>query len=197
MTELSLWSQAASCYEQAGAHLEAARCYRHARMHRRAADLYAHHGMHRDAAEAYQAAGNIDEAGWTLVHYAGDAAAARAVLASAGTAPGELVRRLVLARCDAAEGADHELIVPVLGDVQEALAGRIGAPDQRLLHWSIAVAEAIQRYDQAALIWSAAVRARFPNADKEWAAWTQDRFGIAIVIPPPSQTADAGAEVQS
>src|SRR5262245_16638287 len=130
VTEPVLWERAASCYEAAGVLAEAARCYEQARAFRRAADLYIHIGRSSDAARAFTRCDQVDDAAWQLVHHLDDAAGARTLLAgqSTGDRGPPLLRRIVLARCDAAEGA-RPAALPLLMDVQDALAGRTAPAD--------------------------------------------------------------------
>jgi hypothetical protein len=195
VTEPALWEQAAACYEMAGVLAEAARCYESAGAFRRAADLYVHVGQPVDAARAYARGGNLDDAAWLLVHHLDDPGRARALFdeSPSGDRGPSLLRRIVLGRCDVAEGA-RQTVLPLLTDVQEALAGRTAPADQRIEDWSVSIAEALHRYDQVALVFAAAVRGRRWNAAQRWSDWALEHLGTAIVIPDVDDRAEARAE---
>ncbi len=101
-------------------------------------------------------------------------------------------RRLVLARCDIAEGLPTRRILPVLADVQtilaEPLAGEptwpVTAADLRIERWAVALAEAAHRYDQVALVFAAAVRGRRTGTEQRWAEWSLRVLHTELVLPP-------------
>lgn len=110
----------------------------------------------------------------------------------------QLMRDLVVARCDIAEGVNHRGAIPVLGRVQDVLAS--GAPLRegtayRDLHewhhveeWSIALAQLTHRYDQAALVFAASVRGGFPGAAQRWRAWSKRVLGVEISVDERHET---------
>jgi hypothetical protein len=179
------------CFRRAGYDLEAARCYRLAGAHRRAAEIYEAQGRYADAAASFADAGLAELGGWLLAH-AGHPAAARALLAAPGAAtsqdagPGRdtLRYRLVLARCDIAEGAASDVIRPVIADACAALADRGGRSDQVTEEWGVALSEAAARYDQAALVFAAAVRGGRLGAEHRWKAWSARVLGAEVIVPP-------------
>lgn len=81
---------------------------------------------------------------------------------------------LVLARCDAAEGAPHQRITPVLAQTQTYLADSRRPWVPRIETWGVAIASAIRRYDQVALIFAAAVRGQRPGATMRWSRWSTE-----------------------
>ncbi|WP_322749661.1 MULTISPECIES: hypothetical protein [unclassified Frankia] len=203
MTDAPLLDRAATCYLRAGQVAEAARCYRDAGLFPRSAGLYAQLGRHRDAAADYTAAGLVHVAAWTLAHEVGDPAAARALLLSDPAGPAHqaepavaamfdaLLRRLVLARCDVADGLPDRHILPVLVDVQAMLAEpTVTEPawpahsaSRRIEEWAVVLAEAAHRYDQVALVFAAAVRGRRTGAEQRWAEWSARVLHTELTLP--------------
>jgi len=182
------YEQAAICYRRAGYDLEAARCYRLAGAHRRAAEIYEAVGQYTGAAASFADAGLSELGAWLLAHQAGLADQARTLLGA--TAPEDpkplaLRRRLVLARCELAEGADPDAIRPVIVDVCAALADRSARSDQVTEEWAVALSEAAARYDQAALVFAAAVRGGRYGAEHRWKDWSARVLGAEVVLPPP------------
>jgi hypothetical protein len=202
----SLMTRAAHCYLRAGWAGEAARCYREAGAHRRAAEAWESIGALADAAIDYAAAGRPVRAAWLLVHELGQAEAARDVLAAApedepappvtssAEAAGsstnaeatELLGRIVLARCDVADGLDPAGPLAVVDDVMRYLEQSSQAwhvPE--LQPWTIAVAEAMARLDLVALIFAAAVRGGRFQAAERWNEWSQRVLGVPLQLPDP------------
>ncbi|WP_250291567.1 hypothetical protein [Frankia sp. CiP1_Cm_nod1] len=119
-----------------------------------------------------------------------------------------LSRRLVLARCDVADGLPARRVLPVLADVQAVLAEPpvaeplwpVAAAGLRVEQWAVALAEAAHRYDQVALVFAAAVRGRRAGAEQRWAEWSLRVLRTELVLPPavpaatpPATTAPAAA----
>jgi hypothetical protein len=196
------YEQAAVWYRRAGYDLDAARCYRRAGAYRRAAEIYETAGEYTQAADSFGDAGLPELGAWLLAHLAGQPAAARellgpppaagladaAVAAEAGAdvpphSPG-LRRRLVLARCEIAEGAAPDGIRPVITAVCAALADQQVRSDQITEEWAVALSEAAARYDQAALVFAAAVRGGRYGAEHRWRAWSRDVLHADIILPP-------------
>jgi hypothetical protein len=202
------YEQAAICYRRAGWDLEAARCYRLAGAHRRAAEIYEAAGRLNEAAAAYGEAGLPDLGAWLLAHRVGDPARARAFLdweawdqAWVQAAPGltrrgmvnrafaraadgaGLRERLILARCEVAEGTPASVIRPVIADVCELLANRDVRPDPVVEEWAVALSEAAARYDQAALVFAAAVRGGRHGAAQRWNAWSTRVLDAEVILP--------------
>jgi hypothetical protein len=193
------YEKAAACYHQAGYEQDAARCYQHAGAHRRAAELYESLGEYPAAAAAYQDAGLAELGAWLLAHVAAEPGAARALLARAkpsesgepaepGVTPG-LRPRLILARCEIAEGAAPQSIRPVIKDVCAALVDRSVRADQYAEDWAVALSESARRYDQAALVYAAAVRGGRHGAGYRWNLWSRRVLGTDVILPPSSPAA--------
>lgn len=195
MSREEAYEQAAVWYRRAGYNLDAARCYRLAGAHRRAAEIYETAGHYEEAAASFADAGLPELGAWLLAHPAG-LAQARALLATSGResrensaatrpepeAPG-LRRRLVLARCEIAEGAAPDVIRPVITDVCAALADPGIRSDQVTEEWAVALSEAAARYDQAALVFAAAVRGGRYGAEQRWKAWSTGVLHAEIILP--------------
>jgi hypothetical protein len=188
------YEQAAAWYRRADYDLDAARCYQLAGAHRRAAEIYETSGCYPEAAASFADAGLPELGAWLLAHPAGQPAQARALLATPGRessaavrpeleAPG-LRRRLVLARCEIAEGAAPDVIRPVITDVCAALADPGVRSDQVTEEWAVALSEVAARYDQAALVFAAAVRGGRYGAEQRWRAWSRDVLQAEIILPP-------------
>jgi hypothetical protein len=183
---------AASCYERLGEAAEAARCYRDAGSHRRAADLFVSLGLYREAALDLGRSGQQDLAAWLLVHEADDPAAARAALALQPV-PGvamdwqpparPLRQRLVLARCDVADGASDRVALPVLAEACADLARPAVRYDPYIEPWAVGLAEAVRREDQTALVFAAAVRGDRPGAVGRWAEWSREVLHAELILP--------------
>lgn len=203
MSREEAYEQAAVCYRRAGYDLEAARCYRLAGAHRRAAEIYEAAGRYTDAAASFADAGLPELGAWLLAHRAGLPAQARALLgperplapaeaagnevhASAGQLnhSTEVRRRLVLSRCEIAEGTPADAIRPVIADVCAALADRNCRADQVTEEWAVALSEVTARYDQAALVFAAAVRGGRHGAEQRWNAWSARVLDAELVLPP-------------
>jgi len=185
----ALLNRAAACYQRLGVLSEAARCYREAGSHRRAAELHERIGRFRDAALDHTRADNHELAAWLLAHGVGDPAGARAQLAAApATSPSRsaLRRRLVLARCDAAEGTSPRAALATLAAVCAELARPRTVPDPQLESWAVAVAESLGRPDQVALIFAAAVRGGRLGAEDRWRAWMRETLHAELVLPAPA-----------
>ena len=198
MSREESYEQAAICYRRAGYDLNAAQCYQHAGAHRRAAEIYATLGRPAEAAAAFADAGLAELGAWLLAHHAGFPVQARALLsssppergndASTGSRPPLLRRRLVIARCEIAEGEGPTVIRPVIADVCAALADRNIRSDQLTEEWAVALSEAAARYDQAALVFAAAVRGGRYGAEHRWKTWSARMLGAEIILPPVSTT---------
>ncbi|MGH3937568.1 MAG: hypothetical protein ACRDTG_02885 [Pseudonocardiaceae bacterium] len=188
-----LLNRAAECYQRLDMSAEAARCYREAGSHRQAAKLHERLGHYSEAAADYARAGLPDLAAWLLVHHAGDSAAARKRLALGWQPPSgaaaipavtPLRRRLILARCDVAEGRSPATGLAVLADACTELAKYSPLTDQNIELWAVALAEAMDRDDQVALVFAAAVRGRRPGAAQRWRTWSHQVLHTDLVLPP-------------
>jgi hypothetical protein len=91
--------------------------------------------------------------------------------------------RLVLARCEIAEGAASDTIRSVTADVCRALADKSVRFDQVIVDWAVALSEAAARYDQAALVFAAAVRGGRHGAEHRWKVWSVRALGTEVVVP--------------
>jgi hypothetical protein len=191
------YEQAAACYRRAGYDLDAARCYRLAGAHRRAAEIFEAAKMYPEAATSFADAGLPELGAWLLLRHACQPAEARALLgdpevgaappaSSGGRGPSSLRRRLVLARCEIAEGQPADTIRPVIADVCAALADRSARSDQIAEEWAVTLSETAARYDQAALVFAAAVRGGRYWAVQRWQAWSARVLGTEIILPPPA-----------
>lgn len=193
MSREESYEQAAIFYRRAGYDLEAARCYRRAGAHRRAAEIYEAASRYEPAATSFADAGLPELGAWLLAHRAGLPGQARVLLGAAaqeGPKPPALRRRLVLVRCEIAEGAASDVIRPVVTDVCAALADRSARSDQVTEEWAVALSEAAARYDQAALVFAAAVRGGRYGAEHRWKNWSVRVLGTEVVLPPtPSMPA--------
>ena len=144
--------------------------------------------------------GMPEYAGWVYVHLANDPAAARTAVTrltlvpdpgreqdngpgdepSAGTS---MRQRLVLARCDVAEGAPPASILPVFDAVCTEIADPDGDRDRFVEEWAVSLAEHVQRYDQVALVFAAAVRGRRYGAEQRWIQWADRVMDMEVIIP--------------
>ena len=203
MADAALLARAGHCYLRAGWPHEAARCYREAREHLRAARAWESAGNLRQAAEDYVAAGRRRQAAWLLVQHVGDAETARAVMADADAAPAAasdapapptsreaisaLLDRLVLARCDIAEGADPTEAVQALRAVADYLASTptlwFGA---EIEPWAVDLARSMNRPDLAALVYAGAVRGQHHGARDRWDEWSRRTLGVPLQPPEPT-----------
>ncbi|HET9895621.1 MAG TPA: hypothetical protein VFQ44_11900 [Streptosporangiaceae bacterium] len=197
MANALLYEKAASCYYQARLMADAVRCYRLAGAHRRAADLSVSLGEFREAAADYAQCGMQELAAWLLVHRAEDPQAARAMITELApvAAPGSSSRqrsaapelsprqRLVLARCDIADGTTLAAVLAVLDDVCAELAEPAVPYDRVVEEWAVAVAEQAGRFDQVALVFAASVRGMRRGAGQRWADWARRVLGTEITIP--------------
>jgi hypothetical protein len=198
---------ACRCFERAGDHARAARLHRDAGRWRQAAAGFESAGLWRDAADCHLRngapveaaeclleAGDALAAGWLLADRAHRFARARAVAGGveAGTPAAERMRDLILARCEVGMGLGVEAarrLQTVLATF-EALGS---APErQRIVEWSVTVADALRRPDLGARLHAAAVRARLPGAAESWEAWSLAALGEA-----PSLSAELTTEVES
>jgi hypothetical protein len=192
------YEQAAISYRRAGYDLDAARCYQLAGAYRRAAEIYEAAGQHIEAADAFAKAGLPELGAWLLAHQDGLPARARALLSAspleggddAGTAARTPVlrRRLIIARCEIAEGEGPPVIRPVIADVCAALADRSVRSDQVTEEWAVALSETAARYDQAALVFAAAVRGGRYGAEHRWKTWSARVLGAEVILPPAAPT---------
>lgn len=183
MTREEAYEQAAVCYRRAGYDWDAARCYQLAGAHRRAAEIYESIGGYRESAAAFQDAGLPELGAWLLAHHLGLPAQARAALGQDGDAPG-LRHRLILARCEIADGEPAESIRPAIVEVCAALEDRAVRADPVVEQWAVALGEAAGRYDQAALVFAAAVRGGRHDAADRWNAWSMRVLDTEITVPP-------------
>ncbi|WP_322770570.1 hypothetical protein, partial [Frankia sp. Cr1] len=121
-------------------------------------------------------------------HPSGQAGQAEPAVASMSDA---LLRRLVLARCDVADGLPDRHILPALADVQAMLAGPsvtepawpANSASRRIEEWAVVLAEAAYRYDQVALVFAAAVRGRRAGAEQRWAEWSARVLHTELTLP--------------
>ena len=202
MADASLLARAAACYVRAGIPLDAVRCYRAAGSYRPAADIWARLGAFPEAARDYAAAGAHEEAAWIFAHHLGDIPAARAELAAADAAAAapadpaaarpvasraaDLRRRLILARCNAAENVAAAETLDILTEVMRHLEhdveplGRISMEER-----AVVVAEAMNRPDLVALLFAAAVRGGRSRAAERWNAWSERALGMPLILPEP------------
>src|SRR5262249_14867587 len=146
-----------------------------------AAQIWERLGAFTEAAQDYAAAGAHEQASWILVHHIGDVQAARAELAvaeAAAAAPAqagpaaapvppptvaqtaaELRRRLIWARCNAAEDVARSETLVIFGEVMRHLEHDVQPLAQASIEqMAVAVAEAMSRPDLVALVFAAAVR---------------------------------------
>jgi hypothetical protein len=197
MPDQSLLRRAASCYQRGGQLHEAARCYRAAGSHQLAARTWESAGALTEAVADFMSAGLVERAGWLLVHRLGDPAAARDAVSAPASAQPEaerttvepLLRALVLARCDAAEGVASERSRSTLDEVMD----RLGRRDRRWLDpevegWAVLTAESMGRPDLVALIFAAAVRGLRPGARERWADWSSRKLLVTLVLPADTAT---------
>lgn len=199
-----MYEKAASCYYQARLMIDAVRCYRLAGAYRRAADLNAALGEYREAAVDYERSAMPELAAWLLAHREEDPQAARAVLTGLRVVPEpgpgrqqywrqsdsrSLRHRLVLQRCDIAEGALPSAILLLMAEVCAALADPTVLYDRFVEEWAVAVAEKAPRYDQAALIFAASVRGLRPGAVERWTGWAARVLGTKLVLPTAPEAA--------
>lgn len=95
-----------------------------------------------------------------------------------------LAQRQVNARCDVADGAAEQRILPVLTQTQYVLAdATVVQCPERTEAWGVAIAERMRRYDQAALIFAAAVRGQRPGAAARWRDWSARVLNSDAAIP--------------
>jgi hypothetical protein len=199
-------AEAARCYRDAGAHRQAADIYARLGRHRDAATDYArcgavelaawtlvHHVGDPGAARAVLAqspavavAEAPPEPGASPPTRLPAAPHSRSHLHRGGRSPrppATARRRLVLARCDIAEGAPGASVLPVLAGVAAELA-RPNAPSDVLVEgWAVALAEAVRRYDQISLVYAAAVRGGRHGAAERWARWSQAMLHSELTLP--------------
>lgn len=207
MTEQDLLHRAATCYRRAGHLDDAARCYRGAAMHREAAAVWESLGALAEAATDLTEAGQPERAAWLLVHHLGAAEPARELLRRQPTtpAPGEptgatgeqaaehrrdLLRALILARCDVADhgGNASTSTLAALDRVMDDLQGPAPAALDNLVEdWAVELAETVQRPDLVALVFAAAVRGRRHGAARRWDAWSLRTLGVPLVLPATAE----------
>jgi hypothetical protein len=176
------YEHAAVYYRMAGCAWDAARCYRLAGAHRRAAEIYESIGEHADAAAAFGEAGLPELGAWLLARV-DQPGRARELLGPPEGALG-LRYRLIIARCEIAEGVPADSICPLIGDVCAVLEDRSARPDPLVEEWAVMLSEAAARYDQAALVFAAAVRGGRYGAAQRWNAWSMRVLGTEVVVPP-------------
>ena len=209
MPEISLLTRAAGCYERAGVPLDAVRCYRAAGNYRPAAQIWENLGAFQEAARDYAAAGAHEVAAWIYAHHVGDTPAARAELAAAEAAaeatpgrPGpaadaatpptaatraaQLRRRVIQARCNAAENVAGTETLAILREVMQYLEqGREPLDLARVEERAVQVAEVMNRPDLVALLFAAAVRGGRYQAAERWNAWSLRVLGVPLLLPEP------------
>lgn len=186
MTREEAYEQAAICYRQVGYDRDAARCYRLAGAHRRAAEIYQSAGLYAESAAAFSDAGLPELGAWLLASNAGQPAQARVLLDGAVGVPSHqpgLRHRLIIARCEIAEGAAGDTVRPVIADVCGALEDRAVRHDPLAEEWAVALCEAAARYDQAALVFAAAVRGGRYGAAHRWNSWSLRVLDTEVVLP--------------
>ena len=98
--------------------------------------------------------------------------------------PQALRRRIVLARCEIADGEPAGIIRPVISDVCAVLADSNLGSDQVTEEWAVALSETAARYDQAALVFAAALRGGRYGAAQRWQAWSRRVLDAEIILPP-------------
>ncbi|GAA1392535.1 hypothetical protein GCM10009639_24330 [Kitasatospora putterlickiae] len=206
VSESALYERAADCYLAAGMPAEAARCLRAAGAYRRSAELWGELGLWSEAVTDFRSGQLVHQAAWTLVHELGDPREARRLIRM--VRPGELeahearsamvdddyypfapdrftVRdRLVLARCDAAEGTGPDSLPPVLRAAANHLQDRRQVFDRLVEDWAVTLAEQHRRYDQVALIYAASLRGRRRNAATRWRDWASRVLHAELTLPP-------------
>jgi hypothetical protein len=189
-----LLQRAAACYLRAGLVHEAARCYRDGGAYRRAAQTWESIGAYAEAARDYADGGMPELAAWLLAHHLGDVAGARQQLARdprpadpSADSPADggrtLRRRLVAARCNAAERVALADVTATLEEAMLRLATGDQLADPLVEPWSVAVAAAMDRADLVASVFAAAVRGRRPNAAQRWAEWSRSVLHVPLVLP--------------
>jgi hypothetical protein len=169
-----------------------------------------------DAAIDYAAAGLSVRAAWLAVHQLGDVAVARSLLvapsaataqpAASGDGPtsaeethawqaaSDLLRRVILARCDVAADADPGEALATLDDVMVYLERHFpNGYVPELESWAVAVAEAMSRPDLVALIFAAAVRGGHIQAAERWDTWSRHFLEVPLQLPDAADDATARA----
>ncbi|MPY58421.1 hypothetical protein [Streptomyces spongiae] len=91
--------------------------------------------------------------------------------------------RLVVARCDLAEGGSTRAILPLLAEVSAVLSEPEAAYDRFAEEWAVAVAECAGRHDQVALLFAASVRGYRLGAAQRWQEWARRVQGTELSIP--------------
>ena len=190
MADKQLYLRAADCYRQAQLPLDAIRCYHEAGVFRQAADLSLALGNYDAAAGDYLRAGEWELAAWLLVHHCSNPAEAREMIRQAPEgAPGQqdprirMHSRLVLCRCEIADGLPPSVMLSVIDDVCAVLADPACPYERRTEEWAIALASHARRYDQAALVFAAATRGHRDGARERWRDWADQVLGIELTIP--------------
>jgi hypothetical protein len=186
-----MYRHAAQAWERLEAFTEAARDYAAAGAHEEAAWILVHQlGDARAAriqiAAAQEAAGQAQAATGQAAdgQAAGGQAQAAAELSDVTRRATQLRRRLILARCDAAEGADRAGALATLDEVTRHLehdTQPLGPVSIEQL--AVAVAEALGRPDLVALLFAAAVRAGRYQAARRWDEWSRRVLGVPLVLP--------------
>ncbi|MGS2640169.1 hypothetical protein [Streptosporangium sp. G12] len=176
---------AAELYRRADDVAEAARCYQRAGLTGEAARCLLELGRPEDAAELLEQAGQLLEAGWTLVADARRSAQARRLLTQVRpTQPGARLRhRIAEALCAALEGRPQSLIDALL-EVEEKLAEVNPASERaRAERWAVQAADQIGRPDLAAQVFAAAYRCGQRGVVARWRAWGGQALGGMAGIP--------------
>ncbi|WP_369232428.1 hypothetical protein AB5J56_10835 [Streptomyces sp. R21] len=215
MTRPELYVRAAQLYERAGLPIDAVRCYREGGASRAAADLLVGMGEYAEAVEEYRRAEVPVMAAWILAHHLADPVTAKATvlpptwrgryglervrnLLRAASPSDEIARfedvlrpdlrgRLILARCELAEGGGHRDVLPVLRQARAALADAAAPYDPFVEEWAVAVAECAGRFDQVAVLFAASVRGHRLGAAQRWQEWARRVLGVELSIPSPEQ----------
>jgi hypothetical protein len=211
VTRPELYVRAAQLYERAGLSIDAVRCYREGGAYRGAADLLVGMGEYAEAVEEYRRAELPEMAEWILVHHLADPVAAKAMMLPSSwrgsrfgvervrnllrTASPEFERlefpdlrgRLILARCELAEGGGHRDVLPVLQQARVALADAAAPYDPFVEEWAVTIAECAGRFDQVAVLFAASVRGQRLGAHQRWREWARRVLGVELSIPSLDQ----------
>lgn len=166
------WEAAAEAYVRAGLWREAARCFERC-------------GRTRDAAECLLKAGEPLAASWLLAETAHRFAHAREIAEQIvpTSPPEELLRTLVVARCEAGTG-EHPAAARRLRRAMADLGRLEGALERRRVEdWAVAVAQSLRRPDLTALVYAAAFAAGNVGAAERWEIWARQSLGDASGVP--------------
>jgi len=215
VTRPELYVRAAQLYEKVGLPIDAVRCYREGGARRAAADMLVGMGEYAEAVEEYRRAELPAMAAWILAHHLADPVTAKATvlpptwrgryglervrnLLRAASPPDDVGRfedgllpdlrgRLILARCELAEGGSHRDVLPVLHQARAALADAAAPYDPFVEEWAVAIAECAGRFDQVAVLFAASVRGQRMGAVQRWREWARRVLGVELSIPSLEQ----------